>query len=66
MISEMADAIQKKREGYFKIHKIDCNTDDAEVLSHFVYCEKAELRSQLPALVLSHFIQVFSDPGLNH
>jgi hypothetical protein len=32
------EEIGKRKEGYFKIIAIDCNTDDKEVAKNFPYC----------------------------
>ena len=49
--------IAKKREDYFKVFAIDCNTDDADVIKNFPYCSP-QIRSQLPALF-------FTEPNVN-
>jgi len=38
LLKEGIDDIAKKKEGYFEVYPIDCNTDDATVLKDFPYC----------------------------
>lgn len=43
------EEIAKRKEGFFKMVTIDCNTDDEKVVKSFPYCSK-DIRSKLPAL----------------
>jgi hypothetical protein len=43
------EEIGKKREDYFKVIAIDCNTDDEDLIKNFPYCGP-QIRAQLPAL----------------
>lgn len=51
------EQIAAKRNGYFGVKLVDCNTDDKDVAKNFIYCQD-DTRPQLPALM-------FSEPSLN-
>lgn len=37
-LKQIIEDIATKKEGYFKVLAIDCDTDDSDVLKNFPYC----------------------------
>lgn len=56
-LKQVIEDIATKKEGYFKVLAIDCDTDDTDVLKNFPYCSD-EIKPKLPALF-------FTEPELN-
>jgi hypothetical protein len=64
-IGEYVPIVTKSKNDYYKYHLMDCNTDDQEVIKTLPYCS-AELRPQLPALVILCLFRCSLNPTLMH